>query len=155
MAVDPGPVPERGLVVRPQGEGFYARVSPRPAAPWGRWGAVMAAMAAVGVALAAAIADDGWLAAEIVACVALFGALLLGFSHGAGYFPVEITADDRLVVWGGDRFPVESVVDCVAEGRTLRLVGAGGRVLAEIEGVEPEVGRWLSLAVRASLPGAG
>jgi hypothetical protein len=149
---EPGPVPERGLVVRAEGEGFYARVQPRPAVPWGLWGAAMTALLAVAGVLAAVIATDVVLAIQIVASVALFGALLLGFAHGSGYFPVEVVVDDERITWGGERFAIGMVEDCVVEGRSVRLVGAGHRTLAQIEGVDPEAGRWLALAIRASLP---
>ncbi|MEQ1504689.1 MAG: hypothetical protein ABMB14_20785 [Myxococcota bacterium] len=153
---DPGPPPERGLVVRPTrsehgGDGFYARIQPRPPLPWGWWAGAMSAITAAGAGLAWGFATDGWLRAEIFASIVGFGVLLLGFAHGAGYFPVELTVDDLQINVGGERFARSSVTDCVADGTTLRLVGEGGRVLIELGGVDPDAARWLSLAIRASL----
>lgn len=149
---DPGPPPERGLVVRAQGEGFYARVAPRPTVPPRLWAPALGAFAAAGVGLALMLGDGGWLSVEIAASILLFGTLLLGFGIGAGLFPVEIVVDDRTVSWGGERIPMPLVADCRMVGRTLELVGADDRILAKIDGVLPEAGRWVSLAIRASLP---
>jgi hypothetical protein len=152
---DPGPAPDRGLVVRAQGEGFYARVLPRPVPSPRIWGPGLAVFLAVGVGLAWLYGDGGWLSIEIALCIVLFGLLLLAFAFGAGFFPVEIVVDDRTVTWGGERIPMGLVSDCRMAGRTLELVGPGDRILAKIEGVLPDAGRWVSLAIRASLPPSG
>ncbi|MEZ4238268.1 MAG: hypothetical protein R3F59_19380 [Myxococcota bacterium] len=149
---DPGPPPRTGLVVRPEGEGFYARINPRPAIPWARWVAGWVAFLALGAGLAAMITTDVWLAAEIVVSIGLFAGLLFAFGHGKGYIPVEIVVDDERVTWGGERYPIATVADCRVEERALVLVGQDGRALARVDGVEPEAARWVSLAVRASLP---
>lgn len=149
---DPGPPPARGLVVRPQGEGFYARVSPRPMPAFRVWGPAVAGFVVVGLLLAFVFGDDGWLAFEIVVSIVLFGTLIIGFGVGGGFFPVEIVVDDTTVNWGGERYPMSVVGDCRAIERTLELVGRDDRILARIDGVPPDVGRWVSLAIRASLP---
>jgi hypothetical protein len=150
---DPGPPPERGLVVRPQGEGFYARISPRPVPSPRMWVPAMATFGGLGVLLAVVLGDGGWLSVEIAVSIVLFGLLLVGFAFGAGFFPVEIVVDDTMVSWGGERFPMPLVADCRHTGRALELVATDDRILARIDGVPPDAGRWVSLAIRASLPG--
>jgi hypothetical protein len=149
---DPGPPPERGLVVRPQGEGFYARVWPRPVPPARRVVPPLAGTAAAAGVLAFLSGPDPVLRLTVALSIGLFGLLLVLFALGAGFMPVEITVDDDRVAWGGERYPIRTVTDCVVVGRALELRGAEGRVLARIDGVDPAVGRWLSLAIRASLP---
>lgn len=159
-AVDPGAPPEgRGLVVRAHGEGFYARIHPRPPIPWTRIAVTGAGLSVIGLSFGYALAfgratgpADPVLAAEIFASVVLFGALLLGFSHGTGYFPVEITADDAVIAWGGDRYPIGAIGDCAADAGTLRLTDPDGRVLAVVDGADPAAAAWVARAVRASLP---
>lgn len=152
---DPGPAPEQGLVVRAQGEGFYARVLPRPLPSPRVWVPGLGVFVVVGAGLAGIYGDGGWLSFEIALCILVFGLLLLIFAFGAGFFPVEVVVDDHTVTWGGERIPMTLVSDCRMVGRTLELVGSEDRILAKIEGVLPDAGRWVSLAIRASLPGSG
>ncbi|MEQ1568771.1 MAG: hypothetical protein ABMA64_24240 [Myxococcota bacterium] len=148
----PGPAPE-GMVVRPQGEGFYARVWPRPT-PRAGW--LVPRVAAIALASGAAWAGSGpdpslrW---TVAGSIALFGALLVGYSIGAGFVPVEISVDDDQVDWGGERFGWAAIGDCAVAGDTLELRSREGRVLAAIRGLEAPTARWLSLAIRASVPG--
>src|SRR5690242_14169395 len=97
---DPGPPPPRGIVVRPAGEGFYARVYPRPPLGLARLGGVTAALAVVGLVVAVPSASDPTLRAWIVVSTVLFGLLIAGVSFGYGFVPVEVSADDETVYWG-------------------------------------------------------
>jgi hypothetical protein len=148
---DPGPPPD-SLVVRAEREGFYARVWPKPVLPARRIAGAAVGIAALSIAVALATGSDPWLRAEVGACVALFVGLLSLFSIGPGFVPVEIAVDDHAVNWGGERFPLPVVADCVVRDRVLELVGAEGRALARIDGVDAAAARWLSLAIKASLP---
>lgn len=139
-------------MVRAEGEGFYARVWPRPVPPPGPTAAAVLGVATVAAAVGWFGGRDGWAQLYVGLSAALFLLLLLGFSFGARFVPVEIVADDRVITWSGERFPVGVVADCVLRGRSLELLGPEGRVLARVDGVQPEHGRWLAVAVRASIP---
>jgi hypothetical protein len=150
-AEHPGPVPA-GLVVRGQGEGFYARVWPKPYPPASRLVPAVTGIAAISAAVGYVAGSDPMQQLTVGASIALFGVLLGGFALGAGFVPVEITADDHQISWSGERFPVTVVGDCAVRGRALELVGRDGRVLARIDGLTEAQARWLSIAVRASIP---
>jgi hypothetical protein len=150
---DPGPPPPRGIVVRPDGEGFYARVYPRPPLGLARFVAVTAGLAVVGLLVALLAATDPILRAWIVVSTVLFGLLIAGVSFGSGFVPVEVSADDETVYWGGERYPIGEVGTCRPEGARLVLRARDGRELASITHALPDVAVWLGLAVEASLPG--
>lgn len=166
-APDPGPPPEGvGLVVRPLtrratgggvGEivGFYARIHPRPPVPWRKLALTLVGFGGVGAVLARLVASDVFAGAEMVVGIALFGVLLGAFAHGAGYFPVEVAADDDAVAWSGDRFALAAVGGCAQIGDRLELRDPAGRVLAAIDGVDPRAGAWVAAAIEASLPARG
>ena len=148
---DPGPPPD-SLVVRAEREGFYARLWPRPAlGPW-RIARSVAGILVVAGGVGALTGDELVLQVQIAALLALFLGLLYAFSLGPGFVPVEITVDDHAVNWGGERFAIPAVRDCLVRDGTLELMGTTGTVLARIDGVDAAAGRWLSLAIRASLP---
>ena len=148
---DPGPPPARGIVVRPDGEGFYARVYPRPPLGVLRPAGVVAGLFAIGWVAAVFAGDDPVLRTEVVAATVLFGLLIAGVLYGYGFVPVEITADDDTLYWGGERFPITDVGSCRPEGTRLVVRARDGRELGAIAHVPVEAAVWLGRAVEASL----
>jgi hypothetical protein len=149
---DPGPPPARGIVVRPDGEGFYARVYPRPPLGLLRLAGVVVGLLAVGGVAALATGTDAALKGEVVAATVSFGLLIAAVLHGYGFVPVEVTADDETLYWGGERFPIADVGSCRPEGSRLVLRARDGRELGAITHPRPEAAVWLGRAVEASLP---
>ncbi len=140
------------MVVRAEDEGFYARLYPSPRPDWRALLGGAAVFGGVGVGIAAVLAEQPEVRTWIVASSLLFGALLYGFAFGAGFFPVEIRADDSVLYWGGERYPWSRVGACVADGGRLELRSPEGTALARVDHLRPEVARWIALAVTASLP---
>lgn len=149
--VDPGPAPA-SLVVRAQGEGFYARLYPRPAPSPLQLTGVVLGFGAAGLGLALLFAESTSMAVQITAAILLFGVLLSSFVWFSGWFPVEVVVDDTVVNWNSERIPMALVRDCVAREGTVELLGEAGRPLAVVHHLQPDAARWLSLAIRASLP---
>jgi hypothetical protein len=150
---DPGPVPLQGVVVRPEGEGFYARVYPRPPLGVVRLVAVIVGLGAIGAVAAVFAGDDLALRVQVVGATLLFGLLIAGVSYGYGFVPVEVSADDETLYWGGERFPIGMVGSCRPEGDRLVLRNRDGREMGGIAHLRPEVAQWIGRAVEASLPG--
>lgn len=151
---DPGAPPERGLLVRPTPDGFYLRIWPQPAVP---------ALQMLGAAAASATLGAGigwWFSREdpvmwvtIIIASVVFVGLLQILSFGRHFFPVEVVVRHQTINWDGERHALASVHDCAFAGHRLELRAAQGRLLGAIDHVRPEVGRWVALAIRASLPG--
>ncbi|MCA9493395.1 MAG: hypothetical protein KC621_25865 [Myxococcales bacterium] len=149
--VDPGPPPEKGLVVRPEGDGFHARISPRPRPPWGNWAAGVFMAGAVGVVLALAVTRDVDVGVQVALAATIFLSLLGLAPFLARHLPVELAVDDHQVYWNGDRFPMSAVRGARADDHVLELMGDYG-ALARFEHLAPDVARWLAAAIVASLP---
>lgn len=146
-----GPPPDKGLVVRPEEDGFYVRLHPIPA-PQGRIiGGIAAGFGLLGAIIAYVMSSE----MEVVAWVAVgstgFGVLLYALSYGAGFFPVELIGDARCLAWGGDRFMWSQISGCDAEGGTLRLRMADGRVVAEAKHLDPAAAAWTARLVTLSI----
>ena len=152
-AGDPGPPPEKGLSVRPDGEGFHARVWPRPEPPWGRWAVGGVAALAVGGALSVVVAEGLEVRLQVAAAAAAFLALLGLAPFARAHVPAEISMDDHQVYWNGERFPSSAVRGARVEGHRLVLVGEHGP-LAHLEHLPPDVATWLARAIRASVSGS-
>lgn len=150
---DPGLPPERGIAVQAEGDGFYARVYPRPPVDWARNLPALGGFAGVGLALAWWAGEATLLRVEVFLGILLFGGLLLAFRHGQGFVPVEISATGETLYWGGDRVPLAEVGTCRPEGDRLVLRGHDGWELGAVAHLRPEVARWVGLAVEASRPG--
>jgi hypothetical protein len=149
---DPGPIPEHGIVVRPEGEGFYARAWPRPRLGLAPFAAVVIGLSAIGFVASRIAGEAPALRFQVVTGTVLFGLLIAGVLFGYGFVPVEVSADDETVYWAGERFPIALVGSCRAEERRLVLRGRDGRELGSIAHLRPEVALWLGRAVEASLP---
>lgn len=149
---DPGPPPERGMVVRPEGEGFYARLWPSPRPDPRRLVPALLVFAALGAGGALVAGEATALRVQVFAGVMLFGVLILAVAFGTRFAPVEITCDDDVVYWHGDRVPMTAVGGCRAVGGRLELLGRDGRVLAAADDLDPDAARWVAHAIRASMP---
>jgi len=149
---DPGPVPAHGIVVRPEGEGFYARAWPRPPLGVARLAGVVVGWVAIGVVASRLAGDAPALRAQVVSGTVLFGMLIAGVLYGYGFVPVEVSADDETVYWAGERFPIGLVGGCRTEHGRLVLRARDGRELGTIAHLRPEVAQWIGRAVEASLP---
>jgi hypothetical protein len=147
---DPGPIPP-SLVARPQGEGFYARLYPRPRPSLAVVAGTLGGFGAMGAAMALWFGQDTSIRVQIALSIVLFGVLLASFAQLAGWFPVELVVDDTTINWNGERIPMAMVRDCVATGGTVELRGEG-RALGTIHHLQPDAARWVALAIRASLP---
>lgn len=150
---DPGPPPERGLLVRTTPDGYYLRIWPQPG-----WPALQMAGTAVGAAaLGAAIgwwfsSNDPVMWVTIIVASVVFIGLLQLFAFGQHFFPVEVVVGATTINWDGERHALSTVADCAWADHRLELRAREGRLLGVIPHVRPEVGRWVSLAIRASLP---
>ncbi len=149
---DPGPPPSRGLVVRALDDGFYVRLNPAPAFNLGMAFLVVVGFGAAGFVIAMVMGSASGVTMPIVGGSILFGGLLYALSAGSAFFPAEVRGDAHSLSWAGERFGWDQIEACVAEGDRLELRGAGGRVLATLEHLEPEAARWVADAVTASLP---
>jgi hypothetical protein len=147
---DPGPIPP-SLVARPQGEGFYARLYPRPRPPLVLVLGTLGGFGAMGVLMALWFGQDTSLRLEIALSILLFGVLLASFAHFSSWFPIELVVDDTTVNWNGERIPMALVRDCTYQGGTVELRGEA-RTLGVIHHLQPEAARWVALAIRASIP---
>lgn len=151
-AEDPGPPPARGLVVRHLPEGYYVRIWPQPALPLLRLLGLGVGSAILGTGIGLWFtADEPLLLSTIIIASVVFIELLGLFAYGRSFFPAEISVGPTVINWDGERHALSSVRDCVYLEHRLELRAEQGRVLGMIDHVAPEVGRWVSLAVRASL----
>ncbi|MCB9689238.1 MAG: hypothetical protein H6738_11380 [Alphaproteobacteria bacterium] len=148
---DPGPPPAKGLVVRPDGDGFHARIWPRPKPPWASWAAGVFMAGAVGVVLALAVTRDLDEGIQVAIAATIFLSLLGLAPFLVRHAPVELAVDDHQVYWNGDRFPMSAVRGARADGQVLELLGDYG-ALARFEHLAPDVAGWLAAAILASLP---
>jgi hypothetical protein len=154
VSEDPGAPPERGIVVRLTADGYFVRVWPRPELPVARLAGAGAVTAGIGAALGMGFAPgQPWLIATITLGCLLFVGLLGAFAFGSGFMPVEVAVAGTTLNWDGERHAMAQVGDCAVVGRRVELRARDGRVLGAIDHVPPDVGRWLSLAIRASLEG--
>ncbi len=149
---DPGPVPEHGIVVRPEGQGFYARAWPRPPLGVLPLAGVMLGLVLIGVVASRLAGEAPALRVQVVLGTVLFGMLIAAVLYGYGFVPVEVSADDDTLYWAGERFPIGLVGSCRPEGGRLVLRGRDGRELGTIAHLRPEVAQWIGRAVEASLP---
>lgn len=151
--IDPGPPPERGIVVRALDEGgFYARLNPAPTFNLGMAMLVAGGFGVAGVIIAAVMATAEGSAMPIIGGSILFGGLLYALSSGSAFFPAEVQGDDHSLSWSGERFAWDQIESCVADGGHLELRGPGGRTLATLEHLEPAAAKWVADAIMASLP---
>ena len=137
--------------MRPEEDGFYVRLHPRPKAQPTMVVGVLVGFGLVGGVLGVLTSPEPvvrlWVGIGSVA----FGLLLWGFSFGQGFFPVELIGDQRVLSWAGERHSWSQIGDCKADESTLRLLGVHGQVLAEVRHVVPEAAAWTAALVRASL----
>jgi hypothetical protein len=96
--------------------------------------------------------DNAFVFVTIAISAVVFMGLLGLFWFGAGFMPVEVVVRGGVVNWDGERYAMSVVRDCVYTPPRLELRTEGGRMLAAIDHVPADVGRWVSLAIRASLP---
>ena len=149
---DPGPAPARGVIVRPEGEGFYARAWPRPPLGLGWLAGVIVGLVAIGIVASRWAGEAPALRVQVVLGTVLFGMLIAGVLFGYGFVPVEVSADDETLYWAGERFPIGLVGSCRPEQGRLVLRGRDGGELGTIAHLRPDVARWIGQAVEASLP---
>lgn len=140
-------VPELGIMVRDEADGFHARVSPAPPIPWRQTFVLGGLWTALCVGVAYALTGGTGPAAMIVAGGVLFGALLYGFQIGQGYFPVELAVSNGVMYVDGHRRPLDQVKGAILEGMHFEVLAVDGSVIGAIDGVTEEVGQWLVRAV--------
>jgi len=149
--VDPGSPPPRGIVVRAEPEGFYARLYPAPHPPLAAVGigAVVSGLFGVGLALVMTETPEVrvWIVLASVSLVGLIGA----FRFGAGFIPIEVRGDHAGLTFAGDRIPWSMVSGGAWHDGTLTVRGASGGVLAQAVHLRPDVARWVAQAIDASV----
>lgn len=154
---DPGPVPDSlavSVTKTAHGEGFRARLYPRPRPALSSVVGGISVFGVAGLLLGWLSGGDVWLKVQIGLSILLFGGLLGAFAQLSGWFPVEVTVDDQVVNWNGERISMKIVRGCEVTGSSVRLVGEGGKTLASLAHIAPDAARWLSLAIIASIPPA-
>lgn len=144
------PPPARGLVVRPNDDGFYVRLHPSPM-PKGRVVLGVAALfGLLGGIIGWAMAEEPEVRAWIGFGSMALGVLLYGLSYGSGFFPIELIGDQRCLSWAGERYAWDQIDSCRASGGSLRLV-VDGQVVAEASHLDPAAAAWTARLVTASL----
>jgi hypothetical protein len=138
--------------VRPLPDGYYLRIWPQPAVPLLQFGGLtlVAAIGGAGIGWLFAPADP-FLFRTIALSSVIFVWLLSAIAYGSAFFPVEVVVSGNVINWDGERHALSIVRDCVHAHHRLELRAEGERVLGAIDHVSPAVGRWVSLAIRASL----
>ena len=140
-------VPEHGIVVRDEADGFHARVQPAPPIPWAQTAGLVAVWATVCGAIAWWAAPQAELRGLIWGGGMVFGALMFVFHMGRGYFPVEVAASRGVLYVDGQRRPLTQVGTVEYRGIDLKIHAADGVLLGEIHGVGPSVAGWLVDAI--------
>ncbi len=140
-------VPEDGIVVRDDADGFHARFTPLPPISYPRMGGALAAWGVV-CAVVAYVAGDRWELQRLIWGGSMaFGTLMYMFNLGRSFMPVEIAASHGVLYIDGDRRPLTLVRGATLEGIDLVIRASDGSVIAQIHGVTRAVGGWLVEAI--------
>ncbi len=138
--------------MRPEREGFHARVWPRPPTPWLRFAGAAGASGALGVGLGLTTRQPLEQTVAAAAALAGFGLALAVVSWLPGFAPVELEVDDTQVYWNGERYPWARLGGARAVGGTLTLHDPVGSRVDDLHHLPPEVASWLAAALQASVP---
>jgi len=141
-------VPEDGIVVRDEADGFHARFTPLPPIPTTQVAGALAVWGLLCAVVAFFATDKGELQALIFAGGMSFGALMYAFHLGRGFFPVEVAASKGTLYFDGDRRPLSQIRTVELDGIDLRVTTVEGAVVGEVHGVPTSVGEWLVAAIQ-------
>jgi len=147
-------VPEDGIVVHDEADGFHARFSPAPAVPKGPLAAVVVGWGAICGAVAWVAGDVAELRMLIFAGGMVLGLLMFAFRLGQGFMPVEVAASGGVLYFDGDRRPLTQLGGATLDGDVLRVRDVDGAVVGEVFGVSDPVGGWLVAAIDTMVQGA-
>ncbi len=147
-------VPEDGIVVHDEVDGFHARFSPAPAIAKGQLAVFVVGWGAICGAVAWIAGDVFELRMLIVAGGMALGLLMYAFRLGQGFMPVEVAASKGVLYFDGDRRPLTQVGGVALDGDVLRVRDVDGAVVGEVFGVSEPVGGWLVAAIDTMVQGA-
>ena len=140
-------VPEDGITVSPDEDGFIARLvvqqGPTPlalAASAGAWGAAAGTVAWW-------LGESWGMQRLIFGCVLIFGLLWTGLRVGKSFLPVEVGVARGELTFFGERLPKQLVGGVMYERGVLTVRRTDGAEVGAVEGVDAASGAWVVRAV--------
>jgi hypothetical protein len=140
-------VPELGIEVSAEVDGFSARLQPNPPTPWLRIGVSAVAWLSVAGVVAWLAGDSAELRRLLFGSILIFGLLLSAFRAGKSFMPVEVAASADVFYFDGERYPRAALGAFHLDVHDLVLCDPRGGELHRVVGIGPSVAAWLAEAL--------